>query len=355
MATYTGTQHSSSRRQLVVVGLAALAVGLAVGLGVSKVDLHRHRSSQVGAARPVAAAGGRISRADAMGGAAEFLRDQPQVQPAGGEASSVPATTSSGTTAGSTASLYLVGSAAQANDVQQRLDQVRAAIWFQPLDATVMVVGPEASADEVTWLRTTLNEARRVQGLAPLTVVDLRTAEASAVPQQSPLLIPADQGHAGTVGAAGMPGQPAAVSGLGSYADVPMSQRYTVYLVSSPAEVDAVLDTLSPDGPPRDTTVLLVTGAASEAQAQETIARQNTMRSLVGLAPLTVVDLRTPATGMPPTANATGAVPGAVSPPTTESASAVATSSTVVQARQAIADENQLRASLGLPELPDVP
>jgi hypothetical protein len=41
MATYTGTQHSSSRRQLVMVGLAALAVGL----GVSHVDLHRHRNS----------------------------------------------------------------------------------------------------------------------------------------------------------------------------------------------------------------------------------------------------------------------------------------------------------------------
>jgi hypothetical protein len=307
MATYTGTPKSSSRRQLVLVGLAALAVGLAVGLGADRVDLHRHRSSSasqvqpqggsqasslpatgstaaeqpgngsetggasaaitsslskpasipylylVGSAAqandvqqgldwvaitsqpleatvlvvppevsggevaesvnefrrmgglvpvtvedlrtPAASAAAQSTRSSAdgvtsddrpMGGAAEFLRDHPPVQPAGGEGSSVPATTSSGTTAGSTASLYLVGSTAQADDVQQRLDQVRATIGFQPLDATVLVVGREASADEVAWLRTTLNAARQMQGLAPLTVVDLRTPDTSAPPPQAP-------------------------------------------------------------------------------------------------------------------------------------------------------------------------
>jgi hypothetical protein len=185
MATYTdtGTRKSSSRRQLVLVGLGALVVGLAAGLGAAKVDLHRHSSSQAGTARTGASAGGSVSRTDAMGGAAEFLRDHPPAQPAGGAATSLPASTSSVSTAGSTSSLYLVGSAAQANDVQQRLD--RAAIGWQPLDATV-VVAPEASPDEVTWLLTALNEARGQQGLAPLSVVDLRTADAAAVPQQSP-------------------------------------------------------------------------------------------------------------------------------------------------------------------------
>jgi len=106
------------------------------------------------------------------------------------------------------------------------------------------------------------------------------------------LLIPTDQGHAGALPGVGVPGQAATVSGLSAYAAVPLSQTYTVYLVGTQAEADAVRT-----GPPaQTTTVWAVTDAASEAQAQETIARQNNLRVLVGLAPLTVVDLRTSAT-----------------------------------------------------------
>jgi hypothetical protein len=124
-----------------------------------------------------------------MGGEAEFLRDHPPVQPAGTAASSVPATTSSGTTAVSPASLYLVGSTAQANQIQQGIDEadvIRHSLGLAPIAATVLPVGPAASPDEVTWLLTTLNAARGEQGLAPLTVVDLRTPDTSAAPPQSP-------------------------------------------------------------------------------------------------------------------------------------------------------------------------
>jgi hypothetical protein len=114
------------------------------------------------------------------------------------------------------------------------------------------------------------------------------------VPADAQLLIPADQGHAGTLGAAGMPGQVAAVPGLPAYADVPMSATYTVYLVGTQAEVDTVLNTVSVGPPARDTTVMVVTDAEGAAQAEATIARQNNLRALVGLGPLTVVDLRTP-------------------------------------------------------------
>lgn len=196
MATYTGTRQSSSRRQLVVVGLAALAVGLGAGLGAARIDLHGHSSSPAGVAAPVASAGGGISRADAMGGAAEFLRDHPQAQPPGGEVNSRPATTSSGTTAATAPFLYLVDSAAQAEAVQQRLDQV--AVSWQPLDATVLTVASEMSPDEVGWLLTSLNAARGMQGLAPLTLVDLRISDTTAPAQPAPPSCPVEGFNAGS-------------------------------------------------------------------------------------------------------------------------------------------------------------
>jgi hypothetical protein len=267
------------------------------------VDLPRHHSSQAGvAARPVTATSGSIRSAGTMGGEAEFLRDHPQVQPSGGQASSLPATTSSVTSAASPPSLYLVGSTEQAQEVQQGLDQVRAAIGWQPLDATVLTVAPEASPDEVTWLLSTLNESRRLQGLRPVQLVDLRPAATAAVPTTSvpadpQLLIAAYQGRANALDAAGMPGQAAAVSDLPAFWDVPSGTSVTVYLVGTQAEADAISA-----GPPAVArSVIVVADAAGEAQAQATIAWQNTMRALVGLAPLTVVDLRTPdATAVPP-------------------------------------------------------
>jgi hypothetical protein len=55
-----------------------------------------------------------------------------------------------------------------------------------PVDDTVLVVSREASPDEVTWLLTTLNEARRRQGQPPVQLVDLRTSDTFTVPQLSP-------------------------------------------------------------------------------------------------------------------------------------------------------------------------
>jgi hypothetical protein len=285
------------------VGLAALAVGLAAGVGASKVDLHGHRS-----------------------------RTATQVQPlslpqSGSQVISLPAT-SSGTTAASLPYLYLVGSTAQAQEVQQGLDWV--GITGQPLDARVLVVPPEVSGGEVA---ETMDEAAGVGGLVPVTVEDLRPAAltsvhtaaeqsvvggttgapvmqvdeptletAPAAPADPHQLIPGNQGHVGTLGAAGKPGQVAAFSGLSAFADVPMSPSAAVYLVGSAAQLNDVQQRLDRVRAaiwwqPLDATVQVVATAADDALAQETIARQNTMRSLVGLAPLTVVDLRTsPAT-----------------------------------------------------------
>jgi hypothetical protein len=299
MATYSGTQKSSSRRQLVVVGLAALAIGLAAGVGASKVDLHRHNGSTASQAQPQ---GG--SQASSLPATGSTAAEQPATVPetAG---SSAPAT-SSVPTAASIPSLYLVGSTAQAQEVQQNLDW--AAIAWQPLDVRVLVVAPEVSAAEIAG---TMNEARSMEGLVPMTVEDLRTPAApdgtvpsnseQEAPTDSALLIPADQGHAGSLGAAGMPGHAAVVSGLSAFADVPMSATYTVYLVDSAAQASDVQQRLDQvraaiGWQPLDATVQVVATAEDDAQAQETIARQNTMRALVGLAPLTVVDLRTPDT-----------------------------------------------------------
>jgi hypothetical protein len=146
----------SSRRQLVMAGATVLALGLAVGVGAWRVGMHHHN--------------GTIA-----------TQVQPQSQPQGGsQANDLPAT-SSVPTAASIPSLYLVGSTEQANDVQQVLDW--AAIAWQPLEASVQVVPPGVSAAEVA---ETVNEARSMEGLVPMTVEDLRTPDASAVPPQSP-------------------------------------------------------------------------------------------------------------------------------------------------------------------------
>jgi hypothetical protein len=182
--TLPPTTKQPVRVRLGLVGAgAAVVLAMTAGVLLGTSTRHGHGSIQAGAAWPVTAIGGSISRTDALGGEAEFLRDHPPVQPAGGQASSLPATTSSGTTAASTASLYLVGSAPQASQLQHGIDEadvIRHTLGLAPLAATVRPVGPEASADEVTWLRTTLTTARGAQGLAPLTVVDLRTPDAAA-------------------------------------------------------------------------------------------------------------------------------------------------------------------------------
>jgi hypothetical protein len=133
-----------------VVGATVLALGVAAGLGAWRVGLQRHSGTMA-------------------------THIQTQSQPSGGEASPLPPTSS--TVATQTPHLYLVGSQEQA----QAIDDGRF-----PVDDTVLVVSLEASPDEVTWLLNTMNEARRLRGLAPLTVVDLRTPDTSTVPQQSP-------------------------------------------------------------------------------------------------------------------------------------------------------------------------
>jgi hypothetical protein len=266
---------------------------------------------------------------------------------------SAPAT-SSVPTAASTASLYLVGSAAQADEVRQGIDSLVAPGWSP--DTTVLTVTPEADSDAVALLLSTENEARRTQGLPPVQLVDLRSAAPAAVPTtvqsvdggamggpvmkvdeppavrsvmggttgvpiiqaddsvvepaapaDSHLLISADQGHAGTLGAAAMPGMAPAVSGLSASADVPLGASVTVYLVGTQADADAIRN-----GPPALGRSVLVGGdAADDAQAQETIARQNSLRALVGLDPLTVVDLRTPdAAAVPPQSPPSCPAPG---------------------------------------------
>jgi hypothetical protein len=149
---------------------AALAIGPLAGLASWQIGLHGHRGSTVTPAplQIQLQGGSQTTSLPANGqGAAE--------QPGDGSAiagSTAPATSSVPTVA-STPSIYLVGTAAQASEVQQRLDW--AAIGWQPLDATVLVVAPEASLDEVTGLLNTMNESRRLQGLAPVTAVDLRS------------------------------------------------------------------------------------------------------------------------------------------------------------------------------------
>jgi hypothetical protein len=171
MATYTGTRKPSSRRQLVVVGLTALAVGLAAGVGATKVDLHGHRGRTATQVQPQ---GG--SQASSLPATGSTAAEQPQDVAASGD-SSAPASSSVHTPA-SIPYLYLVGSAAQANDVQQRLDQI--VIAWQPVDARVLVVPPEVSGGEVA---ASVDELRQAEGLAPVTVEDLRPA---VVPASSP-------------------------------------------------------------------------------------------------------------------------------------------------------------------------
>jgi hypothetical protein len=173
MATYSGTQKSSSRRQLVVVALAALAIGLAAGVGATKVDLHRHTGS---AARQVQPQAG--SQASSLPATGSTAAEQPGSGSAAG-GSSAPAT-SSVPAAVSIPYLYLVGSTAQAQEVQQSLDW--AAIGWQPLDARVLVVPPEVSAGEVA---ASVNDLSQMSGLAPVTIEDLRTPGAAAL-QPSP-------------------------------------------------------------------------------------------------------------------------------------------------------------------------
>ena len=45
MATYTGTRKPSPRRHLAVVGVTALALGAAAGVGTWRIGLHSHRVS----------------------------------------------------------------------------------------------------------------------------------------------------------------------------------------------------------------------------------------------------------------------------------------------------------------------
>jgi hypothetical protein len=269
MATYTGTQHSSSRRQLVVVGLAALAVGLVVGLGVSKVDLHRHRSSQTGAVLTVAATGGSISRADAMGGEAEFVRDHPPAQTAGAEASNLPATTSSGTTAGSTPSLYLVGSTAQAHQIQQGIDDadvIRHSLGLVPLAAQVVQLdsGP---ADATVQAIADLTTVRRTLGLPAIQVVDLRTTPIGADP---------------AAGGQASPLPPTSRTGA--------TQTPHLYLVGSQEQAQAVDEGRFPV----DDTVLVVSREASPDDVTLLLTTTNEARRLQGQPPVQLVDLRTP-------------------------------------------------------------
>jgi hypothetical protein len=248
---------------LVVVGLAALAVGLAAGVGSSKVDLHGHRG-------PVA------------------THVQPQSpRLSGSQANSLPAT-SSVSTAANTPHLYLVASGDEAAFLREALATPTGVL---PPQDTVRQVADDAEAAATMQAINDLNTVRATLQLPDIQVVDLHSSAASA-----PLLIPADQGHAGTLGAAGMPGQAAAVSSLPEYADVLLSPSGTVYLAGTQAQADDINA-----GPPAfSQIVMVVADATSEGQATETIARQNNLRALVGLAPLTVVDLRTPDTSAVP-------------------------------------------------------
>jgi hypothetical protein len=151
---------------------------------------------------------------------------------AGGQASSLPPT--SRTVATQTPHLYLVGSHEQA----QAVDEGRF-----PVDDTVLVVGRETSQDEVTWLLTTMNEARRLQGQQPVQLVDLRPA----APAPAPTTMRSDVG--GTTGApvsrvAAPAAQPSASSGdsvtgdgrpMGGYAEwLSIQGRQTQTTAASP-------------------------------------------------------------------------------------------------------------------------
>jgi hypothetical protein len=288
MATNTETRQTSSRRYLVVAA-SVLALGLAAGVGAWRAGLHDHRGSVTSpASLQVQPSDG---QAGSLPGTGSTAAEQPAYAAETGGSSA--AATGSVPSTASPPYLYLVGSTAQAQQVQQSLDW--AAIAWQPLDARVLVVPPEVSGGEVA---ETMNALRGMEGRAPVTVEDLRSPAApdgtapstsdQEAPTDSALLIPADQGHAGSLGAAAMPGQVPAVSGLPDYADVPLGTSVTIYLVGSQAEADAINA-----GPPAlARSVLVVPDAEGDAQAQATIAHQNSLRALVGLAPMTVVDLR---------------------------------------------------------------
>jgi hypothetical protein len=169
---------------LVVVSLAALAVGLAAGVGASKVDLHGHR-----------------------GRTATQVQPQRQLQ-SGSQASSLPAT-GSVHSAASTPYLYLVGSAEQENEVQQNLDSLVTSGW--PLDATVQQVAGDAEADATMQAIADLNTVRTTLRQSDIHVVDLHAS------------------------GAGMPGHSAAVSSRPSFAVAPLGTNTTVYLVQNQA------------------------------------------------------------------------------------------------------------------------
>jgi hypothetical protein len=330
--TATAQQHPRSRStSLAFAGAAGLA--LVVGVGLGTLQVHHHDSR---VASQVQQLGG--SQASSLAATGSRAAVQPwYVAETGGY--STPATSSVPAAAG-TPHLYLVASGDEAAFLRGALATPTGEL--PPQDSVRQVAG-EAEAATTAQAIADENTTRASLGLPEIAVVDLRPSGA-----ETPLIIPPDQGYAGALGAAGMPGQVAAVSALPAFADVPLGTSVRVYLVGTQAEAVAIRN-----GPPAlARSVLVVRDASDEAQAQETIARQNSLRALVGLAPMTVVDLRSSDTTSGGPALARQAIadvnrlrvslglPELDSPPADQAA------------RQAIADENQLRVSLGLPELP---
>jgi hypothetical protein len=170
MATYTGTQKSSSRRQLVVVGLVALAVVLAVGLGGWQLTRHGHSAS-----RTMAIPHGQLHPGD--------------------HAEAIPAATSGQLTAASTwpvhaeqpPQLILVGSAAQAQEVQHSIDEgdvIRHTLGLAPLAAQVVQLeaGTPSAAQQAV---EDLTVVRHTLGLADAQLVDLRATPPTTDPASS--------------------------------------------------------------------------------------------------------------------------------------------------------------------------
>ena len=149
MTSQTTAQQPRRTRRAIIALAGAAALALAVGVGLGTWQVHSHS--------------GRAARVQTSGAAA-----QGEVGAAGTTLVALPSVL---TTSAGTPSVYLVGSAAQAQEVQQRVN------WAAPaglsVPAAVLVVGPTDDAALAASLQHLVLADQYPLG----PVIDLRTPQ----------------------------------------------------------------------------------------------------------------------------------------------------------------------------------
>jgi hypothetical protein len=178
------------RRWLAAGGAAVVAVGVLIAGGVYAQTGSSAHTTHASAGRITGSGSDVGSRqAAALGGAAEFLRDFPNVaittvaarEDAGGRASSRASATARQSTAA--AELILVDSVGQAAAItwaMEEAQQFRFALGGSALDYAVTQVNDAAAAQAAVRALADQNGLRALCGLADIQVSDLRTVPASA-------------------------------------------------------------------------------------------------------------------------------------------------------------------------------